>query len=178
MRPCTIITGPIHSGKTTLLRKMIENYRSLGFSVGGIITEALYNGGGRKTGFDAVDIATGRKIPLVREGEFPSGPGVQRIGRFALSGTGLEAASKILLTAAGLSGRKGGEVAGVDILCLDEVGPLEVRGQGYFPVLQRILKSYEGRLVVIGRSEVYEGLADYLRSEGWEPEVLRPENLP
>lgn len=192
MRCCTLITGPIHSGKSTLLKKMIGDFRARGLSVGGILAEALYadglNAEGRgteraKIGFDAVDISSGRKIPLVREGEgarkreLRTAPeaGDQKVGRFVLHGEGLKAASKLLLGAAGLTEGAAEKNEPVDVLCLDEVGPLEMGGQGYYPVLKSILESYRGELVLIGRSEIFEELAKLLKEEGWRVEPVSPD---
>lgn len=174
MRRCTVITGPIHSGKTTLLKKMIEDFRVRELSVGGILAEALYDEKGRKIGFDAVDISSGRKIPLVREQKNASEAGEQRVGRFFLHADGLKAASSVLLGGAGLKDRERGKNRPVDVLCLDEVGPLEMGGQGYYPVLKTILKSYEGELVLIGRSEIFEELAKLLHKEGWQAIPVSP----
>jgi len=171
MRRCSIITGPIHSGKTTLLKRMIADFRAGEVSVGGILAEALYDERGKKTGFDAEDIATGRRIPLVREFQQPLLPGDQRVGRFTVLGRGLNSASEVLLEAAGLIAPAQPEdlsmPAPAAVLCLDEVGPLEMEGKGYYPVLRRILDSYAGELVLVGRTEIYDDLAGLLYSAGW-----------
>ena len=179
MRQCTIITGPIHSGKTTWLKQMIEDSVERGNTVGGIVAEAVYDEGGNKAGFDALDITSGRREPLVREEKEGSSVKGQRVGRFILLETGLHRASSMVLRGAGLmSGVPEEESKPSDILCLDEVGPLEMAGKGFYPVLLRLLGEYEGRLILIAREGVYERLFRLVVGAGWEVEKVVPQEFP
>ena len=162
MRRLIIVSGPINSGKTTYLHSLIEHYTRQGLCVGGVTAEALYEGG-QKSGYDVRDIRTGTQAALVRStGDIP-GPEerLQRVGRFVILESGLEFTRKVL--EAGL---------GCDILCLDEVGPLEMEGGGHLPALNMLLAEYHGTLLLVAREAVVGALTDQSYKYGWDV-VLR-----
>jgi len=113
---CVLWTGEKHSGKTTALAGLISTLTQHGFAVGGILAPSIY-ADGELVGFDIVDIAAGsRKQLLVRDssssGTIPyrySRQGL-KLGHLALS----SAASRAL-----------------DLVIVDEFGPLELDGQGW-----------------------------------------------
>lgn len=161
MQLLILISGPIDSGKTTYLHRLIAHYEREGASIGGITAEARY-AGGRKCGYDIRDIASGQQTALVRSSTgsaYPGGEAVQRVGRFVVLNLGLEFSKDAL--EAGL---------GCEVLCLDEIGPLEMRGGGHMPVLERILGRYRGVLILVARESVAEELADMAQASGWEVE--------
>ena len=162
MRRLIIVSGPINSGKTTYLHRLIEHYTQQGLSVGGVTAEALYEGE-RKWGYDVRDVRTGDRTALVRSaGDIPSPEErLQRVGRFVILESGLEFTRKVL--EAGL---------GCDILCLDEVGPLEMEGGGHLPALKMLLAEYHGTLLVAAREAVAGALTDQSYKYGWDV-VLR-----
>lgn len=148
-----IYTGPVDSGKTGTVKRAVKDALSRGFTVGGVISEALM-AGGRKTGYTAVDIMTGNRILLVsRKGLDPD----LRTGAFHFSRSGFEQVSKGLLTSLER-----------DILVIDEVGPLELEGAGYAPVLHTLADSYTGMLYLVVRNHLLKDvirafrLGDYL----------------
>jgi nucleoside-triphosphatase THEP1 len=162
MQHCIIISGPINSGKTTYLHRLIAYYERKGASVGGVTAEARY-ASGRKSGYDICDIASGQQTALVRSnsGSTPPPDGAaQAVGRFILLDSGLEFSRKVL--EAGL---------GCEVLCLDEIGPLEMRGRGHMPALKLILGKYRGLLLLVARESVVEELSDLSKAQGWEVEI-------
>lgn len=72
------------------------------------------------------------------------------VGRFAFSKRNFEQAAEIILSAAGKDGW----------LVIDEAGPLELRGEGFAPVLKEVFKIRNSRIVVVVR----EGLAEQLEN--------------
>ncbi len=158
MQHLIIVSGPINSGKTTYLHHLIEYYEQQGLCVGGVTAEALY-AGGRKSGYDVRDVRTGAQTALVRSAEATPDPHerLQRVGRFYILESGLEFTKKVL--AAGL---------GCDLLCLDEVGPLEMEGGGHLPALRMLLTEYHGTLLLVAREAVVAALTDQAREYGWE----------
>lgn len=161
MQHLIIISGPIDSGKTTYLHRLIAHYEREGASIGGVTAEARY-AGGRKCGYDIRDIASGQQTALVRSSPgstYPGGEAVQAVGRFVLLNSGIEFSKDAL--EAGLA---------CEVLCLDEIGPLEMRGGGHMPILQRILGRYRGLLILVARESVAEELANLAQATGWEVE--------
>ena len=119
-----IVTGSPGSGKTAAVDGAVAVWRRQGRGVVGIVQPGILQDG-RKVGFEVRDLATGAELELAR-----------RVGRrrgehgtpFAFSRQGLDLAAAAL-------GRAG---AG-DILVVDEVGPIELRGGGHMPALRRAM---------------------------------------
>ena len=166
MRSIIIITGPVNSGKTSYLHRLVANYKRKGQTVGGITAEALYEDG-RKIGYDVCDLISKECCPLVRTSDAAAQmnltEGVQHVGRFVLLESGLDFARRCIHAAA--TG---------DIVCLDEVGPLEMVGRGHRQVLDMLLADFEGTLVVVARDTVSDALQTMTEKQGWIAENQYP----
>ena len=108
--------GPKHSGKSTAARQLIDRAVAEDLSVAGILAPSVYRDG-ILTGFDLVDLSTGRRAPLARLARNRS----PRAGRFAFLPETLKQGNAAL----GLS-----VCATASLIVVDEFGPLELRGQG------------------------------------------------
>ncbi len=167
MRHLIILSGPINSGKTTYLHRLIAQTAQAGRSLGGITAEAVYEDG-RKTGYEVQNVATGERRPLVRSGgqgdpgteTVSAGSEVQRVGRFYLLESGLIFAREALQAA-----------LGKELICLDEIGPLEIKGGGHMPAFKMLLAEYHGTLIVVARKGVVEKLSQMAEVYGWQVEV-------
>ncbi|MDZ7795002.1 MAG: nucleoside-triphosphatase [Spirochaetia bacterium] len=166
MRRIIIITGPVNSGKTSYLHRLTTNYKREGYIVGGITAEALYEKG-RKIGYDVCDLISKQCCPLVRSSEtadhMKAAAGVQHVGRFVLLESGLDFTRRCIQAA-----------AGVDIVCLDEVGPLEMDGRGHRQVLDTLLADFKGTLLVVARDIVSDALMIMAEKQGWIAEKQFP----
>ena len=58
-------TGPKHSGKTTAAAELARRLRAWGFKVSGLLAPSVYEGDAL-VGFDALDLSTGWRLPLLR----------------------------------------------------------------------------------------------------------------
>ena len=138
--------------KTTLLKNVVRELRGQKYRLEGFLSEAVR----RKketVGYDLFDLKEEKSIPFIRKtGE----KDWQKIGSYFFIPQSLEEAEKIIL--------RGKEA---DILVVDEVGPLELSGKGFWPALKRVvfqpLNSYllvirkniiEDFLAMLGKSEV------------------------
>lgn len=166
MRRIIIITGPVNSGKTSHLHRLIANYRREGYAVGGITAEALYKEG-RKIGYDVCDLISKECCPLVRSSEtaakMKAAEGVQHVGRFVLLESGLSFTRRCIYAA----------FAG-DIICLDEIGPLEMAGRGHRQVLDTLIADFKGTLLVVSRDTVSGILKVMAEKQGWKAEKHYP----
>lgn len=54
------------TGDRMALLKFVEKLKALNTRVGGVLQEALFNSEGEIVGLNAVDVATGRRIPITR----------------------------------------------------------------------------------------------------------------
>ena len=142
-----LLSGPVHSGKTTLLKKAAREFKNQGVKVDGFLSVAVFAGKDR-TGYDLLDLQEERPIPLLRitgEEEW------QRIGSYFFVPSGIEKAEKIIL--------RSGEA---DICVVDEVGPLELEGRGFWPALERVLLPPSTNFLIVVRETILEGFLDVL----------------
>jgi len=119
-----VLTGPVHSGKTTLLKRLLPGLEEIGFPASGYLSLTVMKDG-EIVGYDLFDIKKGQTTPFLRsEGE----AGWQKVGSYFFLPGGLEAAAAAIL------GSKPGE-----ILIIDEVGPMELAGRGVWPALSEVI---------------------------------------
>jgi nucleoside-triphosphatase THEP1 len=121
-----IVTGERQSGKSTLLSRLIEILRQKKIKVSGILAIGLWQNGVR-SGFDLLDLTDGTVTSLARR------KSVNRFQKipFVFLEKGLRAGHKALCP----------ERCSVsDVLIVDEVGPIELAGKGWAPLLDPLLK--------------------------------------
>ncbi len=136
-----IVTGPINSGKTTRLMDWCKNRKD----VYGILTPKI-NG---KRVF--VDVATGDQFEMeAQENE----ENVLSIGKYIFSVAGFDRAKNILRNA---TNRKNGW------LIIDEVGPLELKGEGFGEELKELLNSIDDsfKVIIVVRESLVEQVVTY-----------------
>jgi len=142
-----LLSGPVHSGKTTLLKRAVREFKDQGVKIDGFLSEAVFSGK-KRIGYDLLDLREDRSIPLLRisgEEEW------QRIGSYFFVPSGIEKAEKIIL--------RSGEA---QICVVDEVGPLELEGRGFWPALERVLLPPSTSFLISMRETILEGFLDVL----------------
>jgi len=132
-RKVFIVTGAVGEGKTAWLVRLTGLLKESGISTGGILALRL-KGEGKTTGYDITDIRTGERTPFLRQ------TGVATVGveRFAMDEAGHRAGHRALDPAANRA---------MDVVIIDEVGPLELRGQGWSDRISGLL--HETRVILI-----------------------------
>ena len=139
--PTVVVTGPSGCGKTPLVGQVVDSLAGGGTPVVGFVQPAIVEDG-EKTGFEIRNLATGETAELARkvaQGEGRHGTAYRfRDGGFALAGRALEGA------------------APGAVLVIDELGPVELRGGGHWPAVERALKTegLAGVIVVVRRTLV------------------------
>jgi nucleoside-triphosphatase THEP1/energy-coupling factor transporter transmembrane protein EcfT len=133
-----IVTGPTDGGKTGAVLALAERLQSRGVPVAGFV-QLGERESGRKVGFRLRDIATGEEAGLAVLGERSEGDFGTRY-RFLDEGfqLGRQALARV---------RPGG------VVIVDELGPVELRGAGHMPAVQRAVKApgIAGAVVVVRR---------------------------
>ena len=128
-----IITGDINIGKTTVCEKAVAKARNLGYSCGGILTHKISNS-------DIViqDLLTGKKKTLASPNIEYQGP---RTIKYSFNPNGIQFGIRAIDR--GISS---------DIILIDEIGHLELRGEGFINVL-RLIESgkFKNCIIVIQR---------------------------
>jgi nucleoside-triphosphatase THEP1 len=143
-----IVTGPIQSGKTTSLIKWIAGRQD----VKGVLTPVV---DGKRFFMNA---ATGVTFAMeAAEGEQE----LLKVGRFVFSKESFDKAIQLIRDARQSAGW----------LIIDEIGPMELRGEGFHDVLREVLATpAEGRKVIIViRKELWE---DVIKHFGIDKSIL------
>lgn len=132
-------TGPRHSGKTSSAAGLAEAMRRDGSTVGGFLAPSVYR---EKTlvGFQILDLQTGRRATLARRG--PKGSSV--VG-FGFCERGMQLGRQALQATI---------ASPVDLVVVDEFGPLELDGRGWRSDVESLLRSGSAVLLLVVRSEV------------------------
>jgi len=120
IRCVRILHGDIGSGKTTRAKDWVTEQALAGRLVGGVLA--------RKTseGRRFVDLITGDEVAL----EHPAdGEDTVAVGRFLFRRAAFDWATRRVEAAVS---------AGASVVIIDEVGPLEMRGEGFAPLLDRL----------------------------------------
>ncbi|PWB77736.1 MAG: hypothetical protein C3F15_02740 [Holophagae bacterium] len=122
--PVVVVTGAPGSGKTAAVEAAVGVMRSRGCAVVGIVQPGVFSHG-RKVGFMVRDLATGTEAALAERVERGRG---EHGTPFRFAREGLDLARRAL-----------GRVAPGSVLVVDEVGPIELRGDGHMPALRRAI---------------------------------------
>lgn len=113
-----ILTGRREQGKTKFIKKLTEILIAEGKTVGGFLSEGIHNGLAR-AGFHLTDIQTGETATLC---SIEEKPGTIKQGRYYFNtdiiGWGCSILEKALANS-------------VEIIAIDEVGPMELNGGGW-----------------------------------------------
>jgi nucleoside-triphosphatase THEP1 len=133
-----VITGDKGVGKSTLCRKVIQKIQSRGLTCGGIITFKAPD-----SGINIEDIKTGKLETLASVRKIYSGP---RSGIYYFNPEGLRFGQEAIE-----------QGASADILFVDELGHLEVRGEGFASALP-LLNGRKQPTVVVIREELLPSL--------------------
>jgi len=142
-----LVVGEPGSGKTSWCREYINQQRKSGSSVGGILSPAIEKQR-QRVGSNAVDLLTGEEVPFARLSRCGSLKEGEKVGDYTIRGDGILFACDAIERA--VENR-------CDLVVIDEVGPLELRGKGLMPAVQLALASAVNVLIVI-RSSLREAL--------------------
>jgi nucleoside-triphosphatase THEP1 len=138
-------TGPKHGGKTTAAAKLAHAAGQRGFRVAGLLAPSIYREG-RLTGFDAVDLQSGTRVPLaVRQGSRGD------VGSFHFLEEGLRLGRGALDVVA---------TEGADLVVVDEFGPLELASNGWRAAVDALVKADRAPLLIVVRRELADAVQE------------------
>ena len=130
-----IVTSVIGIGKTTICEKVIDIARSLGYSCGGIITYKT-----RNEDIIIEDIQTGETKALASTSNIYQGP---RTAKYFFNPEGIDF---------GIQAIDRGTAS--DILLVDELGYLELSGQGFAKVIEQVVAGKVKNCIMVIREEL------------------------
>jgi nucleoside-triphosphatase THEP1 len=129
-----VLTGNVHTGKTTVLRSVCRALKDKGICLNGLLSLSLYSGS-EVIGYDGFDLAAESLFPLARTS---TDSGQLHVGRFHFFPEGHKKACQAILH----SDR-------FDLTVVDEMGPLELRQKGYWHPVTQLLHRGRRLLLVI-----------------------------
>jgi len=135
-----IVTGAIGIGKSTVCQKLVEILRNRGYTCGGILT---YKSADNDILIE--DIQSGKKETLASSSGIYQGP---RTAKYSFNPKGIDF---------GIQAIEEGTSAA--FLVVDEVGYLELRGEGFVKILELIKTDKVGKCILVIRREL---LPDFL----------------
>jgi len=114
----------------------------------GFLSEAIVKDQ-EKIGYDLVDLGDGKSVPFIRKSGRQDW---QRIGPYFFIPEGLSRAKQIILRS-----------REAEILVVDEIGPLELSGQGLWDVLEQVIFQRFQKYLFVLRKGI---LQDFLKMVG------------
>lgn len=142
-----IVTGEREGGKTRFLNELFENFLKKGKSVGGFLSLGTFNNEGERD-FELMDLSSGIKIPLASRSPSNS---YLLLGRFFFNPLAIKFGNEIILNAMNKN---------VDVIIMDEIGPVELEGNAWFNALNKVLSEYEGKLFISVRKRLVEAVIE------------------
>ena len=130
-----IVTGAIGIGKTSVCRKLIELVIKQGFTGGGILTNKATN-----SSLIVEDVRSGKTETLASTDKLYNGP---RTPKYSFNPKGIDFGIQAI--------DKG---TSADFLVVDELGHLELRGEGFAKVLELIKTGKIKNCILVIRTEL------------------------
>jgi len=131
--------GPKHSGKTSCAARLVEELHRSGYTVGGFLAPSIYR---EETliGFEILDLQNDQRAGLAERSLKKGG-----VVGFTFSDRGMDLGRQALHSAV---------KSPVDLIVVDEFGPLELAGGGWRSDVEMLLQSSPGALLLVVRHEI------------------------
>ena len=148
MKPKILITGPPRCGKSTLISKLIVYYHQKNYKIFGFLTPEVRQKAIR-IGFDIEDIYSREKARLARVGNYKTR---FKLGKYHIF---IEEFNQIISKLESIEGKN------VDIICLDEIGKMELFSKNFQELIKKLFLSNMPILATIGQT-LSHPIKDYL----------------
>lgn len=158
-----ILTGPVHSGKTTLLKNTIPMLRKQNFRIDGYLSESIWQNE-EILGYNLFDLKDIQSHPFIRK---HGREDWETIGPFSLLPETLEKAKKIIRRS-----------PCSDLCVVDEVGPLELTGNGVWPALKDVLILGKLHFFLIVRDSILKSFLEKIQRDDFAIYDIEQEKTP
>ncbi len=151
-----IVSSPIGMGKTRFCQTLANKLTARNLKVGGFLSIKVLDGD-QTIGYHLVDLQSENIFPFLklRDNEIDSG-----IGKFAFAKDGLVRGNAILLR----------DKNTCDVIVIDEVGKLELKGGGWHDSLMELLDGFQGLIILSVRDSFVDEVIGYFELES--PEIV------
>jgi len=139
-----VLSAPVHSGKTTWLSQVVAELKRQHRRCKGVLTYAVFDDD-KRVGYDIENIETGRRQPFIRRVGCDIGFGDSDVylGDYNFSSVVIEEVNQMLKDA-----------VNTDVVVIDEIGPLELRGRGFFPAISFLMSHQPPCLIMVVRDTI------------------------
>lgn len=153
----TIVCAGQGEGKTTFLRGQVAQAAEGGRSVGGVASPVVFEND-QRIGYDLLDLGNGERRSLARVSS--SQQTEPEVGMFRFDEGAVAEGNAAIIAAVR---------DGVEVVAIDEVGPLEFRGRGWAAALETALRECRSgqELILTVRPALVEELSDRFASPLW-----------
>lgn len=168
-----LLTGPVNSGKSRYVKVLIELLRAdFSIKIGGIINHGLFRAGS-KIGYQCEDLLTGRRNEFAKKLKentlyYTSSllqNGDVKLGSWVILKEGLLFAIQALEQAF---------LQKAELIIVDEFGILELDGEGFRTIVDRLIKTRLNLLIVV-REDLLKEVTEIYKSHN--PTVIYPDEL-
>jgi len=142
-----ILTGPVHSGKTTLLKKLSFELKKQKVRIDGFLSEVVLKNH-KVIGYDLFNLKEEKSIPFIRR---TGKEEWEKVGSYFFVPESQTEANRIIL-----GGRD------TDIFFVDEIGPLELAGKGFWPALRQVIFKPLTKYLLVVRINILEDFLEVL----------------
>ena len=157
-----ILTGPVHSGKTSLLKRAAEALEERGIPVHGFLSESVWDRD-QAIGYNLYNLQNKRSLPFIRkkgEDEW------ENIGAYFFLPSGLDKAKRIISSH---TSKKW--------LFVDEIGPLELLEKGLWPALKHSFAIPPQRIICVVRAQILDNFLAKIKNPDIHIFDVRMENV-
>jgi len=142
-----ILTGPVHSGKTTLLKKLSCELKKQKVKIDGFLSEVVLKDH-KVIGYDLFNLIEEKSIPFIRR---TGKEQWEKVGSYFFIPESQTEANRIIL---------GGRDS--DVLFVDEVGPLELARKGFWPALKQVIFKPLTKYLLVVRINILKDFLEVL----------------
>ncbi len=157
-----ILTGPVHSGKTILLKNILLPLEDQGLSIDGYLSEAVRKHGDT-LGYDLYDLKKHRSFHFIRK---KGQEDWESIGPFFFLPETLDLAKNIISRS-----------AKARLCVVDEVGPLELDGKGVWPAIADAFRSSKGDFLLVVRDTILKNFLARVEREDARVYFIEQKNI-
>ncbi len=122
-----IVTGEREQGKTTMIREIVDLLKQKNISPGGFLSTGIHTDG-KRTGFRIESLKDGTSVELCTTNPMK---GWQKTGKYYFNPDGISFGRSLLAPS---------QVKDVQLVIIDEIGPVELGGQGWAVSIEELVE--------------------------------------
>jgi nucleoside-triphosphatase THEP1 len=152
-----LITGEVHQGKSSFMNELADKLKQKEFKIAGFLAPALF-ANGERIGYSLLSLSDGTQITVASK---LFQPGWQKTRRFWFNPQAFESGKNWVENALANE---------IDLIIIDEIGPLEIAGEGWDSLLRKTTDNCNCLQIWVVRKQLLDQVIE--RYELKNPAVL------